>query len=289
MEMGDEYILDLKKHYDLDEGEKYDIIPEVWNGRNIADFIDPEIEAKLEALEREEEERINSGYYDFDLDSEDEDLQEIRSLAKQIREKKGIMKFEQRMNNTNKPTLGRTGSKVSNSYKHECALPAQTVHSLVYDENTNLPKHSYLINHDYSVLLLSFITYDHYILLKLTNSNFVFLFLQRDRSLSRLRSEQRDLGVDISSDEEGNHWDESIDTGIAHPPLKKMRTDEEGHVRSSSTVPRNKTGVKDEKVCCGFFCKGIIFRLYWWYLYISVWQIVICFIELFNQLISMIF
>ncbi len=73
--------------------------------------------------------------------------------------------------------------------------------------------------------------------------------MQRERSLGRLRSEQRDLGVDIDSDEEGNHWDESLDQGVQHPPLKKMRTDEEGRVRSSSTMPRNRLGVKNEKVC----------------------------------------
>lgn len=112
MELGDDYILDLKKNYDLDENEKYDIIPEVWNGRNIADFVDKDIEAKLEALEREEEERINSGYYDFNLSSEDEELQEVRGLAKKIRKKKGIMKFEQRMKQTNKPKLPRTAKKV---------------------------------------------------------------------------------------------------------------------------------------------------------------------------------
>lgn len=73
--------------------------------------------------------------------------------------------------------------------------------------------------------------------------------LQRERSLSRLRSEQRGLGVDIDSDEEGNYWDESLDQGIQHPPLKKVRTNEEGQVRSSSTTPRNRLGVKNDKVC----------------------------------------
>ena len=43
---------------------KYDVIPEIWDGKNIADYIDPEIEEKLLALEREEDELINSGFYD---------------------------------------------------------------------------------------------------------------------------------------------------------------------------------------------------------------------------------
>lgn len=42
-ELGDDYILDLKKSYDLPEEFKYDIIPEFWNGRNIADFIHAEL------------------------------------------------------------------------------------------------------------------------------------------------------------------------------------------------------------------------------------------------------
>jgi len=42
-ELGDDYILDLKKNYDLPEEFKYDVIPEFWNGRNIADFIHAEL------------------------------------------------------------------------------------------------------------------------------------------------------------------------------------------------------------------------------------------------------
>jgi len=42
-ELGDDYILDLKKNYDLPEEFKHDIIPEFWNGRNIADFIHAEL------------------------------------------------------------------------------------------------------------------------------------------------------------------------------------------------------------------------------------------------------
>jgi len=43
MEMGDDYVLDLKKHYDIEGDQKYDIIPEIWEGHNIADYIDPDI------------------------------------------------------------------------------------------------------------------------------------------------------------------------------------------------------------------------------------------------------
>ena len=57
-EQGDDYILDLKsalffllslssfvsaENYDLPDDEKYDKIPEIWNGHNIADFVDTNI------------------------------------------------------------------------------------------------------------------------------------------------------------------------------------------------------------------------------------------------------
>jgi nucleolar GTP-binding protein len=44
LEMGDDYILDLQKNYDLPDKIKYDPIPEIWEGHNIADFVDPDIE-----------------------------------------------------------------------------------------------------------------------------------------------------------------------------------------------------------------------------------------------------
>lgn len=39
-------------------------MPEFMDGKNIADFIDPDIEEKLEALEREEEKLAAEGFYD---------------------------------------------------------------------------------------------------------------------------------------------------------------------------------------------------------------------------------
>jgi hypothetical protein len=57
----------LTENYILDdEAWKTDVIPEIWNGKNIADFIDPDIAQKLEALEREEEKLQADGFYDSD-------------------------------------------------------------------------------------------------------------------------------------------------------------------------------------------------------------------------------
>lgn len=47
---------------------KYDIMPELQDGKNVADFIDPDIVARLEELEREEERLEASGFYDDEED-----------------------------------------------------------------------------------------------------------------------------------------------------------------------------------------------------------------------------
>lgn len=51
------YSADHRKHYLLqDDDWKYDIMPEIMDGHNVADFIDADIDAKLAEIEREEEE-----------------------------------------------------------------------------------------------------------------------------------------------------------------------------------------------------------------------------------------
>ncbi|XP_013398687.1 nucleolar GTP-binding protein 1 [Lingula anatina] len=110
LEMGDDYVLDLQKHWDLDKPEeKYDVIPEIWEGKNIADFIDPDILKKLDELEKEEELREKAGAYDSDESLEDEEMKDIRATAKKIRETKKIMIMEKREKKTiQKPRLPRT-------------------------------------------------------------------------------------------------------------------------------------------------------------------------------------
>ena len=65
------YNVDLRAEYLLkDDSWKYDKIPEISNGKNVADYIDPDIEAKLEALEQEEARLEEKGFYQ----SEEEDI-----------------------------------------------------------------------------------------------------------------------------------------------------------------------------------------------------------------------
>jgi nucleolar GTP-binding protein len=56
---------------------KSDIIPEIMDGKNIADFIDPDIAEKLEALEREEEMLEAEGFYEENEEMVSSRVQEI--------------------------------------------------------------------------------------------------------------------------------------------------------------------------------------------------------------------
>ncbi|GLB45009.1 hypothetical protein LshimejAT787_1900870 [Lyophyllum shimeji] len=77
--------INLRKDYLLANPEwKDDIIPEVMDGKNVADFIDPDIAEKLDALEREEERLQAEGFYDSEedmFDSDDEREAQEASVA----------------------------------------------------------------------------------------------------------------------------------------------------------------------------------------------------------------
>ncbi|XP_047541701.1 nucleolar GTP-binding protein 1 [Vanessa atalanta] len=109
VELGDDYVLDLQKNYtDIDEEERYDPIPEFWEGHNIADYIDPEIFDKLADLEKEEDLRMAGGMYAVPKIELDETMKEIRDLARQIRNKKAVLKDESRLvKQSTKPVMPR--------------------------------------------------------------------------------------------------------------------------------------------------------------------------------------
>jgi nucleolar GTP-binding protein len=193
LEEGDDYVLDLKKTYtEIPEEERYDIIPEIWEGHNIADYIDPEIFDKLEALEREEEIREETGMYVVPKIEFTETMREIKALALQIRHKKAIIKDEARVNKqSRKPVMPRTaGAKV------------------------------------------------------------------RDRSVSKLRADMEQLGVDMSGTKDAHFTKTKTRSRSVGPPVKKMRMDvDKGQssvatrgTRSLMKPPRNELGVKDAAV-----------------------------------------
>ncbi|RCI09527.1 hypothetical protein L249_4065 [Ophiocordyceps polyrhachis-furcata BCC 54312] len=92
------YNVDMRADHLLKNPEwKYDKVPEIFDGKNVYDFVDPDIEAKLQALEEEEEQLEQQGYYDSDDDIEDEDEAEILHKAELIREKQQLIRNEARM------------------------------------------------------------------------------------------------------------------------------------------------------------------------------------------------
>ena len=188
LELGDDYILDLqKKFHAVKEEERYDIVPEFINGRNLADYIDSDIMERLDQLEREEEARERAGVYDSDEEEDDANMAEIHELAEKIREKKKLMKNDQKLDNTKKSVLPRTTE----------------------------PK-------------------------------------KRQRSVSRLRKEFTELGVDMTGTEDAHFTNPKESSGgkrgrsSSRPALKRARVDSEGNVTSGPrTTPRDKSGVRD--------------------------------------------
>lgn len=106
------YNVDVKKKYLLEDDEwKYDTIPEFLDGHNVADFIDPEIEEKLEALEREEERLEAEGFYQSDEEILDDDEEVLRTAADAIRDrKKLIVQAHRAARGRTRPVLPKTAA-----------------------------------------------------------------------------------------------------------------------------------------------------------------------------------
>jgi len=185
LELDDDYLLDLKKHYDLPEEIKYDKIPEVWEGHNVADFVDPEILRRLEELEKEEELREQAGVYDSD-EEVGSDYEEVHELATKIRSKKKVMKIDsQKRKNKTTATMPRTsrGNK-------------------------------------------------------------------RSRSVSGLRGEMSELGVDMTDVDDTHFVAVAVaqrERSQSRPRVKKARTNSEGQVVSSNKTPRDQLGVTEKQ------------------------------------------
>jgi len=120
--------LEWNKKFDLENDEwKFDIIPEIFEGKNIADYIDPEIMERLEELEREEDERIK------ELENEVDDFEYLDDATVErvgrIREKKKMMPIVGNAKDTINPikariaTIGQLGDHLADlGYEPEKAV-----------------------------------------------------------------------------------------------------------------------------------------------------------------------
>lgn len=126
--------INLKDKYLLEDDDwKNDVMPEVLDGKNVYDFLDADIAAKLQALEEEEERLEAEGFYDSDSEIEDEEVDDIREKAQWIRNKQKVMIEEGRLRKT---------------LKHRAVMPRDQVKKSFGD----MEEHMYNIGHDTTTL-----------------------------------------------------------------------------------------------------------------------------------------
>lgn len=100
---------------------KMDVMPEIMNGKNVADFIDPDIAEKLEALEREEEKLQAEGFYDSDediVDSDDErEAVEAQKALKHKMHSQSLKKSKKNQSRLPRTATLRTLSELTSEFK----------------------------------------------------------------------------------------------------------------------------------------------------------------------------
>ncbi|XP_004489044.1 nucleolar GTP-binding protein 1-like [Cicer arietinum] len=109
------YSMNLRKHYILADDEwKEDILPEILDGHNVYDFIDPDILHRVEELEREEGLRqAEAEDADFEIDWT-ELTQEQKLALDEIRRKKSLLIQQHRIKKStaeSRPTVARKFDK----------------------------------------------------------------------------------------------------------------------------------------------------------------------------------
>lgn len=113
---------DLTQDYKLKKDEwKTDIVPEIMDGKNIADFFDPDIQRRLEALELEETQAVaawEEKMANIDIEEVDEADQ---ALVRAIRKQRGIVVAKHRANKGG----ARPGSRVPRKFKRRAPAEIQ--------------------------------------------------------------------------------------------------------------------------------------------------------------------
>jgi nucleolar GTP-binding protein len=131
------YSVDITKNYILDNADyRLDHIPNIVNGKNVFDYIDPEIERRLEELLREEDALMEE--YNERLQNEVEEdplTHEEQELHQEIRDEVASIRHTSRMNkNSFKPVQKR--SKTLKDFREhlrkrkELDLPQETINQL---------------------------------------------------------------------------------------------------------------------------------------------------------------
>ncbi|KAG0491481.1 hypothetical protein HPP92_004879 [Vanilla planifolia] len=110
------YSASLRKHYILANDDwKEDLMPEILDGHNVYDFVDPDILNRLEELEREEGLRLEAeeNEAEFEMDGNELTAEESEALA-EIRKRKSLLIQEHRIKKStaeSRPTVPRKFDK----------------------------------------------------------------------------------------------------------------------------------------------------------------------------------
>mmetsp|Transcript_13757 Transcript_13757/g.26670 ORF Transcript_13757/g.26670 Transcript_13757/m.26670 type:complete len:662 (-) Transcript_13757:225-2210(-) len=132
---------DYRRYYNLRKEEfKFDVIPEIVDGKNIADFIDVDIMEKLEALEREEDERAAreeaelAAYEDAESDMDEEE----KDFADRIRKKKALIVAKHREDKHK--VRGRLSRKHTAASTKDASAVKGEMEDIGYDAGTVEPE-----------------------------------------------------------------------------------------------------------------------------------------------------
>lgn len=202
---------DRRLEWDLENQDwQKDIIPEIMDGKNIADFFDADIESRLEELEREEEE-LQAAFEESGLtvDNEEDELTEEQfMLLMKIRNKKAMIKDESRM----RQGRGKTSQ----------ALPRTVITHTMKDAEKKLSQ------------------------LGLDTSSMRETLMENPRGRKRLRTEAYAEGE--LEERALSKMDERIRTSSVARSVSRMRA-HPSHVRSQSRMrgeaPDTADGIKD--------------------------------------------
>ncbi|CAJ1946837.1 unnamed protein product [Cylindrotheca closterium] len=202
---------DYREQYDLkDKDWRFDAIPEIMDGKNIADFVDPDIEKKLAELEDEEEQLLEElaaqrmgEEPDSDLDSEEE------AAVAAIRDRKKIIKnISQANRSENKPVLPRS-IRGRTKDKHDRG-----------DRNKDVVKDKMeRLGVDASIMI------------------------KRGRSLDKTRGRKR--GISVSRDVEMDNSNDSPGTEISKTQTKKQRRSRSEAAKREASISRGHSRPRD--------------------------------------------
>jgi len=103
------YAMDYRKLFKLDNPDwAYDIAPEIVDGMNVSDFIDPDIAKRLEELEAEEEQMLAEWSEKMQDGAESDIDEEEKALAGKIKTKQKLIKQDNDLRRpNNRPPLPR--------------------------------------------------------------------------------------------------------------------------------------------------------------------------------------